>query len=65
MSLPRPTPELLELLSAGTGSGSEQPDRDDERSASRDVLLASDDAVDRAIKRVTRDHLALITALAK
>lgn len=65
MSLPRRTPELAELLSAGTGPGSELRERADDHAPTSDVRLASDEAVERAIKRITRDHRDLMTALAK
>ena len=65
MSIPRRKPEFTELLTANAGAVDLVEADDNALSASREVLIASDDDVLKAVKRVTREHRNLILALAK
>jgi hypothetical protein len=68
MSIPRRNPEFTELLTANAGAVEFVAFEADDNalSASREeVLIASDDDVLKAVKRVTREHRNLILALAK
>ena len=67
MSIPRRKPEFTELLTANAGAVDLVAFEADDNAltASREVLIASDDDVLKAVKRVTREHRNLILALAK
>ncbi len=67
MSIPRIKPEFTEVLTANAGAVDLVAFEADDKAvtASREVLLASDDDVLKAVKRVTREHRNLILALAK
>ena len=65
MSIPRRKPEFTELPTPDAGAVDLVEADDDALSASREVLIASDDDVLKAVKRVTREHRNLILALAK
>lgn len=66
MSLPRRQPEHAELLAGSIPESAVSERPGDERSGTPSgVRYASDDAIARSIKRVTRDHRALIVALSK
>ena len=65
MSLPRRQPEHAELLAGSIPESAVSERPGDERSGTPGVRYASDDAIARSIKRVTRDHRALLVALSK